>query len=296
VAEVLLDHVWKKLDAAEAEVVEAMNEARVTHPHFVAAFEEGGAAHRAISTQARRARPKVEELLLAWGWFPGPWLTDPVVVELDELFRVEGDVRADARMVAVARDQLARIRVEAGETFPDRAHILAEAFDAHEAGKYALSIPALLAQADGIGCEVLGHGRQFYSQKQRGQGLTDKSKAFVLPGLAHQFPPESSYGSLLTALRERWTITADTDERADESTGRMLNRHGVLHGVDPDYATEANSHRCVLLLGFLLEVGRILGEAIPHQFESMRRFLAEKLGDEFPELRGRGEPPGSGRV
>lgn len=57
--------------------------------------------------------------------------------------------------------------------------------------------------------------------------------------------------------------TWDRDEKVKESKYfSSLNRHGVLHGVDLNYGKEENSLRCILLLGYLLDVKKYFDKKI----------------------------------
>ncbi|MFL5339262.1 MAG: hypothetical protein ACJ8F7_03765 [Gemmataceae bacterium] len=76
-------------------------------------------------------------------------------------------------------------------------------------------------------------------------------------------------------MDQKTSIEVDTrqrDERreTDEWFG-PLNRHGVLHGLDTDYPSEANSLRCVLLLRYLLDFEHILKEKIPEELAEWQR-------------------------
>ena len=50
------------------------------------------------------------------------------------------------------------------------------------------------------------------------------------------------------------------DETNEEP--RPLNRHAILHGHDVNYATEANSLRCILLLDYVCGVHLILQDEL----------------------------------
>jgi hypothetical protein len=59
-------------------------------------------------------------------------------------------------MLDYARHRLSHVEEQIHKGWPERAPIIREALSAHRHHRYALSIPTLLAQADGMAGEVLG--------------------------------------------------------------------------------------------------------------------------------------------
>ncbi len=204
--------------------------------------------------QAAQARPGVVRYLLDRGWYPTYEFADSLLLRIDAHMRSRNHADADLLMSEFARTRLETVEASLRQRFPDRAQVFADAFEAHKGGKYTLSIPALLAQADGVGCEVLGIPRQFFRSRNRASGLQQKLRAFVLFG--EPYVLTGVMQELLAPLKEESSIGADTEERDDRQQAEPwfgpLNRHGVLHGIDTDYHSEANSLRCVLLLRYLL--------------------------------------------
>ena len=177
---------------------------------------------------------------------------------------------ADAFMVDFVRGRVDATFGALAQQFPDRAAIFADALYAHRGGKYTLTVPVLLAQADGIGCKILDLPRQFFPHNKRITALDQK-----LNGLTVNDPPRGVVQQMLYPLTVHLSVAVDTNDRdkrqATEPWYGPLNRHGVLHGHDTDYATEENSLRCVLLLQYLLDADRILRVEISER----RDFLAE---------------------
>lgn len=230
-------------------------------------FEHMVAEHSA----AAKVHPKVLEALLSRGWCHSYELPDRGIILLGELVDAGELERIDQLMADFSRDQFDRILHSARSTYPVRADILTDAFDAHRAGKFTLSVPALLAQIDGIGCEVLGLGRYFFSDKRRKDGLQTALSQLKLPGKDEPYPISPIHQRMFSALTFDWALTQDTNNRPEGSS--LLNRHGVLHGLDTKYPTEMNSLRCVNHLGFLLEVRKRLREEFPKEVSETAALL-----------------------
>ena len=129
---------------------------------------------------------------------------------------------------------------------------------AHEESKFELSVPVLLAQADGIAGEILG-GHLFRRHNKTTVASRQLDDKLIELGIT------LDHGLVTVALAPVYdaaSIGIHTEERDKRRTQDPLygplNRHGVLHGLDLDYGTEANSLRAFLLLEFLLSVEGVL--------------------------------------
>lgn len=139
---------------------------------------------------------------------------------------------------------------------PEREEILSEAFEAHEGGLYAASIPLMLIQGEGISEELFG-GSVYASE----EALQEKLEAALEE---HQGEVETA--SVTAILFEPLTEVVGFTERAWErseapagvATKYPLNRHAVIHEKDLGYATEANGLRGVALLTLLSEAKETL--------------------------------------
>lgn len=159
------------------------------------------------------------------------------------------DDKIDDYMVAFARSMVEDTEHACVPLAPSRAAILREAFAAHRETRFALSIPTMLAQADGIYRDLVGGG--LFTTKngvptsakhvEERLARADEVMALTLRSFLEPLLSGSS-------LAEPWW-------RAER-----FGRHGVLHGVDTTYPTEQNSLRCVLLLAYLCDVSKQLCE------------------------------------
>lgn len=220
---------------------------------------------------AKRVHPEVLEYLLKRGWCHSYHFTDKGILYLGHLVaKLDGD-KVDEAMAEFTRGRFNEILRIACEKYPSRAQILVDAFDAHSNGKYTLSVPTLLPQIDGIGCDVLGVDRQFFLDKTRQRGLDKTVADFKWPWGDQPYTLGGIDEMMLRALTLSWSMTLDTEERNRKGMFSPLNRHGVLHGRDTDYYTEFNSLRCILLLGYLLEVREVLREQIPEHLAQLEK-------------------------
>lgn len=115
-----------------------------------------------------------------------------------------------------------------------RLHLLSQALDAHKVGMYAVSVPALLAQFEGLIVDIMGHtGRLNFGELRRYvTGLEDAERL-----------PKHVLSSFVNDVV--LTMFAHGDQVPP------FSRHAILHGGDVDYATETNSRTAILLIDSL---------------------------------------------
>lgn len=159
-----------------------------------------------------------------------------------------------------ARFQVDDILQKAKVSWPHRFNILKDAFEAHKQGLYTLSIPCLLAQADGISYEILKVS--FFGKENRVPKTKKALEDYLAQPGKTMLPTEEITDLLLYPLRTVSSVSMNTNDRDEErkrdpSYG-PLNRHGVLHGIDLDYATEANSLRAIMIINYLMDVKTII--------------------------------------
>lgn len=160
----------------------------------------------------------------------------------------------DLEMEAWARHCQDEIEMMVVSRFPHRTEILRDAFDAHRGGKFTLSIPTMLSQADGIGAEVFEKADYFFKG--------GKSNERAIENLDCRFGQLSDI--FFESLRKEPAFVS----RA-QNVDSTINRHNVLHGRDTDYHTESNSLRTVILLGHLTDALDFINQR--RQFEKELR-------------------------
>ena len=148
------------------------------------------------------------------GWFISNWETPLSLLHATARdFRQNRTDRGDALMTRHFRDILPTIERQASEQFLARAVILKKAFAAHRAGDFELSIPVILAQADGMGHEVFG-----VSPYSRHQGKISMLSDFLRKLRVSE--EEADYFKIVTRLLP---MNAGPTERSQYSS--PLNRH-----------------------------------------------------------------------
>jgi hypothetical protein len=167
--------------------------------------------------------------------------------ELKRLLDEGAHEKIEQHMIGLAKEYTDGIRQRIQKDWRHRAEILNDAFDAHERGLYSLSIPTMLAQADGVCREIFS--ALFFTKKGKEQ-LKRKLADLLTYRSATDVFFELLYGD--TALSED-TSMRNAKRKKNPQHG-PLNRNGVLHGLDIDYDTQANSFRAIVLLGYLQQM------------------------------------------
>ena len=94
-------------------------------------------------------------LLAEKGWFISLWHTPLAGLRRIAKCYEDGKIEAaDDAMSAHFSECLDEIEGSLTKAFPSRQKILRKVFEAHRNKNYELSIPVMLSQADGIGCEI----------------------------------------------------------------------------------------------------------------------------------------------
>jgi len=139
--------------------------------------------------------------------------------------------------------------------FSRRRHIIEDALDAHIAGKFTLLIPALWTQVEGILSEYLhkpagsvGKLLEKVFSHYRVDIGTVKALHALGDGIVLSL---SSYPFLINkgGFGDDFTVEKYGERlKSDGVNVTSLNRNAILHGIQVDYGTKANSLRMFLLL------------------------------------------------
>jgi hypothetical protein len=196
-------------------------------------------------------RDTIRQYLAERGWYVGASLTARQLALLKRAISEGGhDAEIEKFMVEHVRSHLNDIEQSAVGAFPDRAQVLTEALAAHRAGTYSLSIPCLLAQADGIAFNIL----DAFAFTNHAGSIAATTQEFIDAEIPDPSTMSSYVGILLESAGMRLpTHVRDERQRAGAPVS-SLNRHGVMHGIDTDYANEANSLRVVSLINLLVTI------------------------------------------
>lgn len=119
-----------------------------------------------------------------------------------------------------------------------RMHILEAAVRAHCRGEYLLSIPPLLAQAEGIIADGFSHKGQMGGKdlKKYVQRLFDSREKGQIAAAVNKAVVVFWQGILYTGFEHGRPVASP------------LSRHAVLHGGDVDYGTAEGSLKAILLI------------------------------------------------
>ncbi|KTC89482.1 hypothetical protein [Fluoribacter dumoffii] len=163
----------------------------------------------------------------------------------------EKELEIEESLLTFTRSLVGSIEEDVCSKWVPRKEIIQQAFIAHKEGKYALSIPVLLAQSDGICHDIFGCHlfTKFEGNIKEKVKILDKNRT----------PLSSAFLKLLTNQLSLSEYTRDLNEkRENDPFYGPLNRHGILHGLDLDYPKEANSLRCISLLSYLIMINEFL--------------------------------------
>lgn len=140
-----------------------------------------------------------------------------------------------------------------------RRHIFAQALQGHRAKLYALTIPTLLAQVEGIAGDFIHDSPASAPAPRLGKSSQIVRHAIEVAGNAGITDPDNAevlHVVLVEAVIEHvqqvsFESTDFAAQYADIRKRRALNRHGTLHGIQINYPSAMNSLRCFLLLDAL---------------------------------------------
>ena len=172
------------------------------------------------------------------GWFLGPRVPVAAIPELGNAAESMPD-EVDRALGQHVRRHIDEIEATLIEFYPLRSQPLQEAFGAHREGRYALSIPTFLAQADGMFYERFGSSLFRKGRRDAVCAFSSKVKGRFFQAVLHPF----------TVPTPLWEDTRRLDDAFEG-----LNRHQVLHGLKADYSTELSSLKAISLLDNLVWV------------------------------------------
>ncbi len=194
--------------------------------------------------------PKLKDSIVALiniGWYP-----DIEDFGIGTLLGLKDDIEKtdvkdiDAAFVDYYQEIVNDIKEKVIRQFPHREHILYEAFEAHKAKNYIVSIPLLLTQIDGLAYDIFK--KSFF----------EKSKGKQIPKVSEALEEDISTFRLvlLVPFLSEQPIIYNKKQR-DENFNH-LNRHQVVHGEIVNYHTEENSCKAISLLYYIAQAGLII--------------------------------------
>lgn len=209
-----------------------------------------------IAESFRRFRaglPDKLKSLAMQGWFIYGFRTPSrAIYPIASLFEAGRIDEANQAMCSHFNNVLSEIESDLMKRFPKRALVLKKAFAAHRAGDYELSIPVMLAQADGIAREAFGKNVGRFSVYTKGKVEdAQKDSNFVV-----ELAKDTLLGSAIVEVVLN-SMPLNVSEGDPMLTEEALNRHQILHGANTDYATPLNSCRAISWLDYVSYLSKI---------------------------------------
>lgn len=178
------------------------------------------------------------------GWFPSAWETPlSLIGQTAALLGTSQHEEAEEAIAAHFERDRAKLVHWVIEKYPEREAIISDALAAHDEGRFALSIPVFLTQADGIGAGYFGidsiysaNDRNFERIKTKFDQQDDGFRVRYIHFLIGSLTPLNASRS----KRERYSAP--------------FNRHTVIHGESTDYPSKVNSLKSISWLHFVGEL------------------------------------------
>ncbi|MBI4745014.1 MAG: hypothetical protein HY786_00345 [Deltaproteobacteria bacterium] len=197
------------------------------------------AMQKAIREQERLYR-ELNKALIPHGWFISPAWPAKCVHEFEEIRKTEG-IEGIIKALIETFSEHEYIK-EAYENIitnlivNNRKHIIVDAFDAHLNGKYYLSVPIFLIQAEGIYNDCMGVDRlKANNVKKRFKNCPEIYESMIDP-----------FNEFIQFLYKGYSIKKNPPS--------LLSRHIIIHGNSVDYGTPENSIKAILFVEYVLSM------------------------------------------
>lgn len=166
------------------------------------------------------------------GWFPPKGLD---IIPLIPAGSLTSEEDIEPFMVSYIQEELSGLLGTLCTDFPERAGILSDAVEAHQAGKFNLTVPVLYAQADGIMRDAVGIPL-FGGRPSLGQKLREVAASL------------SAIDRGILGLLMATDVPTSQDSKYEDPLS--INRHHILHGRSLNYGTLENSCRAISYLAY----------------------------------------------
>ncbi|PSK82681.1 hypothetical protein [Prolixibacter denitrificans] len=182
-------------------------------------------------------------LLAKYGWYLDFGSDLRLAEYLASLIEDDKIEKLDQYLINRFREDTNKIFKKLKTRHPSREAIFAQVEQAQNNKQYFVSIPALLAQADGI---CLDYTKKKFFKKIKKQDY--------LPEMTTELSEISStaLSIFMAPIKEQSPIGAH--EEGLKQYPVKFNRHVVMHGIDTEYGTEANSLRCLSFVKYLSDI------------------------------------------
>lgn len=246
----LASHVRAALDTALAPlrpVVESLRELMIAAEPKLRDFALGMMKTQELFEHWERHAPTTLKVAIsAQGLIvPVSQMSFPDLVTLLALHRDGGDAAVVRRVRALYDEVFGAVGLlesleatwGAHPLLMRRLPLLQQALQAHRLGMFAVSIPTLVAQFEGLVADATNHEGTMGGSALRNHVATLAAGANVTGGMFTSFVNDA-----LLAQFEHGSLAPP------------FSRHAILHGGDINYATELNSRTAILLIDNMREL------------------------------------------
>lgn len=158
-------------------------------------------------------------------------------LEVFAKFKTDDIGGIDEIMIKWLNSNLKQIKHELLSSNPTRKNVIDEGFKALKNKMYYSSVSIFLSQADGI------FGGKLFSNRKSKRDLKDFFKTNDITTWADM---------IVAAIDTENTI--DTFHGKVTDSDKVLNRHGILHGIYFDYGTKLNAYKALSLFAFVSQI------------------------------------------
>jgi hypothetical protein len=234
---------FKGIDFAKA--AEAIHQLESKFKADLAKAAEGFARFKA-------GLPDQLEILAMHGWFiSGDHTPLKAIYPLAATFRAGRIEEGHQALCWHFNHELESIEKGLLQDFPNRATIIKKAFAAHRAGDFELSVPVLLAQADGIGRDTIAKTIPKFSIYSKQPKFQNSIESFIDEFVKNEF---FTRDILKVAMLN---MPLNVSEGDPMLAGDVLNRNEILHGTNTSYASLLNSCRAISWLEYISYFGSL---------------------------------------
>jgi len=185
--------------------------------------------------ESNKKRPAHLRRMAEHGWYLSPNFTIPSIPRIADGLEKDRS-KMEEELCTYFENRIDEIDQYVRTEYPHRHAILSEAFWAHKQGKFSLTIPVLLSQAEGMCVETFDE--KLYSKRDHKPRLAT---------ILSRYEPGTFLDNVVLQMIEPFPI-AGNDKTADPD---HLNRHRVIHGIDCRYGTRMNSCKAISLIDYV---------------------------------------------
>jgi hypothetical protein len=208
-----------------------------------------------------QALRELDNHLAPYGWFVPPSLEPAARAELLNLAMAEGGApEVIIRLLDLTDAGLAERIVDRaceGWITKKRDALFHAALSAHERADYALSVPVLLAQVEGAYRNWLEAVGEQPDSPFRAAGALEFEAIRGLLTLSDLMLYEhlgSFAGAIPIQLAASVRTSTDLSRLKQKFPLGFLSRHAVMHGIDTDYGSRANSTKALFVVDVAVEL------------------------------------------